>query len=180
MKLFIFSILFFTFNLHADALFDAIRKSNPALVKEEIQKKITTDMRFTEQEKQMYLDFAQEIITRRRNALSFPKYPNGQALATDSIEPQSLLSFIAAAVGIIGTIGTIPISIIFSVTYHDAVSKLTEHEKLLSGIITGIIEASSIYLLYSSLQKIDANDAIRIKQREKLFSNAVKIKHMFL
>ncbi len=108
-------LLLIPFSLSAhDKLTTAIKLSNPALVEQEIQSRLCEGKCFSLKEQLFYLNFCEEVITRRRTSIQFSDYSNGspvytQAFSTDpdvTISGKTAIKFLA---GLAGSIATFPI-----------------------------------------------------------------------
>lgn len=194
MKKLLLLISLFTFTLHGtDALLFAIKKSDPKLVKCEINKLILKGQKPSIKDKHMYIDFAEEVIIRRHNAIQLPSYIIQQphyyyygaqpiscyytsqpvytnAYTTDE-DPE--ISFNCRVRCILGTLGTIASFFYLqnSITnYKRAYSKTTANLVFASGVISFIALCSAI---------IEINLKRKYHQ-EQLYENAVEIKHILI
>lgn len=187
------SLIFLSFTINCtDALFFAIKKSDPTLVKGEINKLIFKNQKPSIKDKCMYIDFAEEVIIRRRNAIQFPSYIIQQphyyygaqpiscyytsqpvytnAYTTDE-DPEISLS--CGLRCILGTIGTMASFFHWqnSITnYKRACSKTTANLVFASGVISFIALCSAI---------IEINLKRKYHQ-EQLYENAIEIKHILI
>lgn len=185
MKL-LLALLFLTLSLQAqDPIIAAIKLSNPLLVQKEIEKRAFEGNAISANDKLLYLNFCEEIITRRRNALQFPEYQttplycNGmityysqpvykKAFITDE-EPE--ISFNCGLRFALGSLRTIAALLYWhnSITnYKCTYSKTTNNAIIASGVI-------SLIALFSAIIEIDIN---RKQYQEELYENAIKIKHI--
>lgn len=160
-----------------DKLTTAIKLSNPALVEQEITLRLSQGKPFSLKEQFFYLNFCEEVITRRRNAIQFPDYSNGspiytQAFSTDPVESISGRTTIKFLTGILGALATIPICLTI---LED--KWLTQNERKFWTIVPFATETFFLYLLISSLNEINQVVANRKKSQEQLYENAIQIKH---
>ncbi|GMU19708.1 MAG: hypothetical protein AMXMBFR12_09000 [Candidatus Babeliales bacterium] len=162
-----------------DALFLAIKKSDPILVKSEIKKLASMDQKPSIKDKRMYIDFAEEVIIRRRNAIQFPIYEctpvycNGMlsyynkpvyknAYTTD-VDPE--ISFNCGVRLTLGAFGTVA-SLFYWLNSYTTSTGLV--------ITTGVI---SFFTLLSAIVEIEIN---RKQHQEQLYENAIEIKHILM
>jgi hypothetical protein len=189
-KKLIFCLILFPCSAYSkDHISQAIIKSDPELVKQEINKRISSNNPINSQEQLYYLDLCHEVITRRRNAVQFPAYViqqphyyyysaqpvpyyySAQPVYTKAYpgdnDPE--ISFNCGARGILGTLGTLAALLYWqnSLTNY-TYSKTTDDLIIASGII-------SFIALFSALIEIDA---IRRQHQEELYENAIQIKHI--
>lgn len=168
-----------------DRLTNAIKLSNPRLVLQEINTRLSEGKPFSHKEQLFYLDFCEEVITRRRNAIQFPIYQstpiycNGvltyynkpvytKAYTSDGEPEISVNCSLRCVLGTMGTIGALLYwykSIInFPRTYGETTNKLV----FASGVI-------SFIALFSAVIEIEAK---RRQYQEELYENAIQIKHI--
>lgn len=158
-----------------DDIVKAIIKSDPKWVKIEISTRIKSGKPITNQERLKYIDFCEEVIVRRRNAIQFPKYFDGRptytrAFPTDK-EPSISTGEAAAVIGsLLGLILSLPIGI----------SIAEQTEPPLNGLVVLTALGSEIacfVILWACLFRRD--NELR-KSQEDLYNDAIEIKHMFI
>lgn len=174
MKRILIFIIFIPLLTHShDAITNAIKKSDPDLVKQEIKIQMLSNKPISKQEQLYYLDLCQEVITRRRNAIQFPNYYNGSAVYTPAfpsdsiskISPADLFTFIAS---LAGTLLSLPIGISIAQETrppHDGLIMLSA----LTSEITCI--SVLIYIITKRQNELKYH-------QEELYENAIQIKHI--
>lgn len=190
MKKLLIIIILFPFCIYAkDPIMQAIIKSDPELVKHEINKRISSNKPINKQEQLFYLDLCHEVITRRRNAIQFPAYViqqpyyyyygaqpvpyyySSQPVYTKAYQNDKdpEISFNCGARGILGMLGTLGALLYWqnSLTNY-RYSKTTDDLIVATGVI-------SFISLFSALIEIDAK---RRQYQEELYENAIQIKHI--
>ena len=159
-----FLILSVTYSHAQDSLMLAIKRSNPALVKKEIGIRS-----LTQNEQLLYLNFCDEVIIRRRNAIQFPQYYEGKPIYTKAF-PTDEEPHISVGCGL-RLIGGLFGSIIGFPYFLDAMynSRMEYPKTAIAAEITALI------LLISAIVEIDEN---RKREQELLYENAIVIKHL--
>lgn len=176
MKKFFLSFILLPFAIQChDTITKAIIKSDPELVKQEISLHIASGKAFTFEDKLRYIDFCEEVITRRRNAIQFPEYYNGsarpaRAFPTDETKPLSKREVVLGLASSAGFILGIPIGLV--IAYHMKPPLDTVVASAACG--TGLI--SLIILCALACHK---EDELK-KSQEQLYENSIEIKHLFI
>lgn len=156
-----------------DSLTNAIKKSDPELVKKEIAKRISSQKPLTIEDQRFYLNFCDEVITRRRNAIQFPQYYEGRPIYTKAFysdeEPSIPINcWFRGIIGLVGTMAALPYCFPQITDYSN------NHNNTMNFGIT--IEVISLCLFISAAYEIEVG---RKLAQEQLYENAVQIKHLF-
>lgn len=167
---FLLSFLLLPLSLYAqDSLLKAIKLSNPELVKKEIAYRIHQGKYFSYQEQLFYLNFSEEVITRRRNAIQFPNYYKGQAIYTPAF-PTDKDPEISGNCALRGVVGLIGMLVAFPYCFPDY---RTSNRTITIAVASEII---SLILLTSSCVEYDMT---RKAAQEQLYENSIQIKYLF-
>lgn len=175
MKKLLFILLFPFLTSCQEYITRAIIKSNPELVKKELEKRIATNLPFSVEEQRFYLNFCDEVITRRRNAIQFPRYFDGRpiytpAFPTDKLASPSSKEIAAFLIGLFGTLVSLPLGISIAENSTSSTDNLVMFTALLSEV------GCFSLLCYCLIKRYD--DALNFQ--EQLYENAIEIKHIIL
>lgn len=174
MKKLLIIFILFPFCIYAkNPITQAIIKSDSELVKQEINKRISSNNPINPEEQRYYIDLCQEVITRRRNTIQFPNYYNGSTVYTPAF-PNDSVSEISAGdkftfiASLAGTILSLPIGI----------SIAQEKRPPYDGLVMLCAFASEI-TCFSILIYVLSKRQNELKyHQEELYENAIQIKHL--
>jgi hypothetical protein len=191
-KKLIFCLILFSFSAYSkDHITQAIIKSDPELVKQEIKKRMVSNKPISKQEQLYYFDLCHEVIARRRNAVQFPAYViqqphyyyygaqpvpyyySAQPVYTKAYpgDKDPEISFNCGLRCVLGTLGTIGALLYWFdsiANFQDTYNETTDKLVFASGVI-------SFIALFSAVIEIDAK---RRQHQEELYENAIQIKHI--
>lgn len=176
MKKFFLSFILLPFAIQCqDTITKAIIKSDPELVRQEISLHIASGKGFTFKDKLRYIDFCEEVITRRRNAIQFPEYYNGsarptRAFPTDEKRPPSKRECIVTLASLAGFILGLPIGLIIACHMEPPLDTAVALAACGTGLTSLII-----------LCALACNEENELKKsQEQLYENSIEIKHLFI